>query len=118
MADLIQFKRGSLATWEKLDYILDVGEPGYVKDSNDSYYLKIGDGVTPWSQLPYVSENIFNALTPSGFPSYGRENVIYKAEQDKALYQWNSQTLSYEKLGGESVELDINLINGGNADGK
>ena len=69
MADLIQFKRASLATWEKLDYVLEVGEPGFVKDADGSYYLKIGDGTTPWSQLPYVSENIFNALTPSIKPN-------------------------------------------------
>lgn len=40
MADLIQFKRASLSTWEKLDYVLDVGEPGFVKDTNQ---LKIGE---------------------------------------------------------------------------
>ena len=116
MADLIQFKRASLSTWEKLDYVLDVGEPGFVKDTNQ---LKIGDGVTPWSQLPYIGDqSIFNALTPSGFPQMRKENVIYKAEQNKTLQQWNSQTLSYELIGEDEDELDITLINGGDADGE
>lgn len=116
MADLIQFKRASLSTWEELDYVLDVGEPGFVKDTNQ---LKIGDGATPWSQLPYIGDqSIFNALTPSGFPSIGKDNVIYKAEQNKTLYQWNSQTLSYELIGEDKDELNITLINGGDADGE
>ena len=75
--------------------------------------------MTPWSQLPYIGDqSIFNALTPSGFPSIGKDNVIYKAEQNKTLYQWNSQTLSYELIGEDKDELDITLINGGDADGE
>ena len=90
MADLIQFKRASLSTWEKLDYVLDVGEPGFVKDTNQ---LKIGDGATPWSQLPYIGDqSIFNALTPSGFPSIGKDNVIYKAEQNLSLIHISEPT--------------------------
>ena len=116
MADLIQFKRASAATWEKLDYVLEAGEPGFVKDENR---FKIGDGFTPWTQLPYIGdENVFNALTPAGFPSFGRENTLYKAQQNKTLYQWNSETLSYELIGEDDNELDINLINGGDADGE
>ena len=116
MADLIQFKRASLSTWEKLDYVLDVGEPGFVKDTNQ---LKIGDGATPWSRLPYIGDqSIFNALTPSGFPTKKKDKVIYKTEQNKTLYQWNSQTLSYELIGEDEDELDITLINGGDADGE
>ena len=115
MADLIQFKRASSATWESLNYILAIGEPGYEKNTNR---MKIGDGVTPWNLLPYVGEHsVFNALTPAGFPSIGEENVIYKSEQTKSIYQWNQTTLNYEKI-GEEDSTDYDLIHGGNASGE
>lgn len=117
MADLIQLKRASLATWEKLDYVLDVGEPGFVKDAEGPHSLKIGDGLTPWSELPYVGGSIFTAATRYGFPSVGNKDVIYKAEDEKAIYQWHSSKMVYEKLFQGETELSIDLIHGGNANG-
>lgn len=113
----IQFKRGSAAKWQELNLVLQAGEPGYVIDENR---FKLGDGVTPWNDLPYIGEsNVVNANTHYDFPSIGRENVLYKAESEKMIYQWNSTELKYEALNsGESGGvLDVELINGGNAKG-
>lgn len=115
MADLIQFKRASLATWEKLDYVLEIGEPGFAKDSDGAYSLKIGDGATPWKELPYIGESVFTASTHYGFPSIGRKNVIYKAEDEKTIYQWHSINMQYEKIFQGETELSIDIIHGGNA---
>ena len=61
-----QLKRGTAARWAELNPILQQGEPGFVYDNNQ---LKIGDGKTPWNELPYLvpteeinqlSELIFN----------------------------------------------------------
>jgi hypothetical protein len=53
---LIQFKRGSESGWMDTDKgndpILAQGEPGYHKETKG---LKIGDGKTKWSELPYIS---------------------------------------------------------------
>ena len=98
MATTIQLKRGSSQAWEKLNVILEVGEPGFEKDTGR---LKIGDGFTPWNELQYqdqTNELVFNARTRLEFPSIGRENVIYKASQESKLYQWNSSVLKYESL--------------------
>ena len=118
MATTIQLKRGSQKAWEKLNIVLEVGEPGFEKDTNR---LKIGDGLTPWNDLPYQdqnNENVFNARTRLEFPSLGRENVLYKASQEAKLYQWNSETMKYETLyGSDSNPMDIDLIDGGNANG-
>ena len=108
----IQFKRGVAARWAELNPVLQAGEPGFVTDENR---LKIGDGITAWNDLPYQGENsVVNASTHYDFPSIGRVNAIYKAEQEKLIYQWNPDELKYEQL-GFGASLEINLINGGNA---
>ena len=57
MADVIkttfQVKRGTAARWEELNLILNPGEPGF---EMDTFKLKIGDGSTPWRELPYVND--------------------------------------------------------------
>ena len=113
---ILQLKRGTAARWRELNLILAAGEPGFV---TDEYRFKIGDGITDWNNLPYIGENsVFNANTHYDFPSIGRENVIYKAESEKKIYQWNTIELKYEILGITNVDvLDITLINGGNANG-
>ena len=57
MADVIkttfQVKRGTAARWEELNLILNPGEPGF---EMDTFQLKIGNGSTPWKELPYVND--------------------------------------------------------------
>ena len=113
----ILFKRGTAARYQEVNPVLQAGEPGFVTDENR---FKIGDGVTPWNELPYIGEsNVITASTHYDFPSVGRVNVIYKAESEKMIYQWNPTALKYEALNNASSggALDIDLINGGNANG-
>lgn len=46
-----KLKRGTASRWAELNPILQQGEPGFVYDTNQ---LKIGDGTTPWNELPYL----------------------------------------------------------------
>lgn len=112
----IQFKRGTAARWAELNLVLEAGQPGFVTDENR---LKIGDGTTAWNELPYVGESsVVNAQTHYDFPSIGRENVIYKAEAEKCIYQWNAANLQYELLGSTEISGDlsnIKIIHGGGA---
>lgn len=65
------------------------------------------------------SARVFNANTHYDFPSVGDVNVIYKAQAEKLIYQWNPTELKYEVL-GSSAEVDIGdieYIYGGNASG-
>ena len=112
----LQLKRGTAARWTELNPILQAGEPGFVIDENR---FKIGDGVIAWNDLPYIGESeVFNAQTRYDFPSIGKVNTIYKAESEQQVYQWNSTRLAYEPLNVSSGSvLDIELINGGNANG-
>ena len=102
-----QLKRGSADRWVELNLVLAAGEPGFEIDTNR---LKIGDGKTPWTQLPYIGETgIVNALTYADFPKTGTVGVIYKAEKEKSLYQWSSTANSYELLGGNAASGDITI---------
>ena len=112
----IQFKRGTAEALDRTNLVFAEGEPIFVTDENR---MKIGDGVTPWNDLPYLCDSyVINASTHYDFPSIGKENVIYKAELEKLLYQWNTTDLKYEVVGEAIISGDlanIEVINGGNA---
>jgi len=46
----IKLRRDTLANWDNFNPVLDLGEPGYVTDTEQ---LKIGNGVDDWTTLPY-----------------------------------------------------------------
>lgn len=60
-------------------------------------------------------KTVVNALTHYDFPSVGKADVIYKAESEKLLYQWNETELKYEVLGTTGTLIDIDVIKGGNS---
>lgn len=58
--DIIKFRRGTASDWANSSpqpggEVLNLGEPGYEKDTGK---IKIGDGVTGWNDLEYVSAGI------------------------------------------------------------
>lgn len=56
---------------------------------------------------------VVNANTHYDFPSIGDSNVIYKAEKERKIYQWDSTEMKYVPLC--DIENEIELINGGDA---
>lgn len=48
-----QPKRKTLAQWQKGNPVLCEGEAGAVTDGTETEWLKIGDGVTAWNDLPF-----------------------------------------------------------------
>ncbi len=94
----IQLKRGKSSSWSSLNIVLNPGEPGFEIDTGK---LKVGDGTTAWNDLPYLGEDktlIVNANTHYDFPAIGDASIIYKASQEKQLYQWNESSYEYEVL--------------------
>ena len=92
----IQLKRGKSSSWINLNPILKPGEPGFEIDTGK---IKIGNGTNDWKSLSYLGEDkklIVNANTALDFPPIGEVDVIYKASQEKQLYQWNDILNSYE----------------------
>jgi Major tropism determinant N-terminal domain len=45
-----QLRRDTALRWEEVNPVLALAEPGYETNTG---FMKIGDGVTPWNQLPY-----------------------------------------------------------------
>lgn len=107
-------KRGTAARWAEVNPILEQGEPGFVYDQNR---LKIGDGVTPWNDLPYIDgkREVANFNDNQDFPEVGDPDLIYKAADELSLYQFNAETKQYEKISDGKGLDDIKIINGGNA---
>jgi hypothetical protein len=94
----IQLKRGKSSSWVKLNPVLAPGEPGFELDTGK---LKIGNGTDAWLDLKYLGEDkelVVNADTHYNFPAVGDVNIIYKASQEKQLYQWNETIFDYELL--------------------
>jgi hypothetical protein len=49
----IAYREDSFSNWEAENPVLERGEPAIIRDGTDGRWLKIGDGVTPFSDLPY-----------------------------------------------------------------
>jgi hypothetical protein len=52
VANRIQLRRGTAASWASANPVLGQGEPGVESDTGK---MKLGDGVTPWNGRPYAS---------------------------------------------------------------
>jgi hypothetical protein len=67
--DRLQIRRDTSAGWTSANPVLADGEPGLEKVTGK---IKYGDGITPWTSLPYASEGPAgppgNTLTPD--PTY------------------------------------------------
>ena len=112
---IFKVKRGLSQEWETYNPILEDGEPGYELDTGK---LKIGDGATPWNELPYIegASGIETVATFALLPVIGNGSTLYRVVDEALLYQYNTTTRAYEPLssGGGSIE-NIEIINGGKA---
>lgn len=52
---VLLLRRATASQWKEANPVLALGEPGIVTDAADAIHmLKIGDGKTEWSRLPFV----------------------------------------------------------------
>ena len=58
-----QLRRSTSSNWTSTNPILQAGEPGF---ETDTYKLKIGDGITSWNLLPYISGSGQGSIGPQG----------------------------------------------------
>ena len=95
------------------------GETVITKELLDSFQDGIIEAITKAESL-LANPSVYNAQTKNEFPLVGNPNVIYKAESERLLYQWNTKELKYETLGNGGSPGDIEdgtIINGGGAGG-
>lgn len=95
----IQLRRDTAANWTAVNPVLKAGEAGYEIDFRR---LKIGDGVSNWSQLPYVS----------GGGSLGTlSDVDATAKTDGSVLYYDG---TQAKFLADAITTKINLTDGGN----
>ena len=58
-----QLRRSTSSNWTSTNPILQAGEPGF---EIDTYKLKIGDGITRWNLLPYISGSTSSYIFDGG----------------------------------------------------
>ena len=59
---IIKLRRDLSNTWQSVNTILSLGEPGF---ETDTKRLKIGDGTSAWNNLDYVAGSGGGAATPA-----------------------------------------------------
>lgn len=65
------------------------------------------------------AKSVFNADTHYNFPSVGSEDIIYKAQTEKKIYQWNPKELQYEELvSTDALPMPIQFIENTNSENK
>ncbi len=67
-ATVIQMRRGTAATWTSANPTLHAGEAGFETDTGK---LKVGDGTTAWTGLPYIGGGGSGTVTTTGSPASG-----------------------------------------------
>ena len=86
--------RASTETWESLNPVLKYGEPGYEKDNGK---LKIGDGITPWNNLSYLTDVNTKIIVDN--PQEG-EVLTYNA----ATNRWENKRLEFSNIMSGTTE--------------
>lgn len=82
------FRSDILENWQRLNPILEKGEPAIISDGNDGEWLKIGDGVTPFNSLEWKKgPKGDKGPTPNVMPlsTQLQTNSIYRGEIDKNI---------------------------------
>ena len=93
----LKFKRGTASEWETRDVVLADGQPGYDKTNNR---LKIGDGKTTWSELPYISINNTKITSVA-------TNFIVEETKNNSYFirKWNSGFMECFGFGAPTTEI-------------
>lgn len=120
-----KLKRGQQEAIERVNPVLDAGEPIAVFCSDGKTRLKIGDGITPYIDLNFIGDDsdmeILTYPTKLDFPNPPvKEQLfyLYKASNEATLYKWNPEKVIYEALDDIEVNFtidDIDVLNGGTA---
>jgi hypothetical protein len=62
---ILRIRRGSFTQWNTANPVLMEGEAGVVSPGQDQGKFKVGDGTTPWNDLPYIIGTDGTAATVS-----------------------------------------------------
>lgn len=109
----IQHLRGTAAQWTAKNPVLPEGELGV---ETDTLYVKVGDGIAPWNNLPYIHDHA------GGGTSGGGSLTLSTTQTSQAFtttlvggvysYVWNHANGQYPIIkvldsNGEEVEVQV-----------
>lgn len=86
---IFQFKRGRLEALNRVNPLLEVGEPCYAFDEN---ILKIGNGIDYWNDLPEMS---------GGNIAYDGKSITITSDKEITLYGFEGATTGQIPSKGE-----------------
>lgn len=115
-----KLKRGTSAKWQELNLVLEAGEPGFEIDTNS---LKIGNGYTPWNELPYIATGsgsgeggsivVDTALSSTSLNPIANKTVTEALDRIESLietYDFSEGFVVTEVDGIKSIELDADYL--------
>ena len=115
MATIIQLRRDTAENWIEANPILAEGEPGVESISDATVVFKIGDGVRPWSELPYASASVIvNNLDGSDLVAVNNKLQFANKNYNTSLFSGlGRQLLRQNVVNGKNI-LSQDMINKAN----
>lgn len=113
MSYQIQIRRDTIANWNSVNPILAQGEMGFEGTTK----LKVGNGVDPWSVLPYFfdttgsvtsSRNIFTSGSLVGGGDLSADRTL--SLQNDVLYPGNNYFYGTDSVGAKGYHLATSLL--------
>lgn len=104
-----QFKRGKEETLERVNPVLNAGEPVTVFCKDGKVRMKLGDGKTSYCDLNFTGEieiapSVISANSYVDFPSVGAIDTIYIDVDEGLMYRWDASINDYAPIGGSSKD--------------
>lgn len=109
----IQHLRGTAAQWTSRNPVLPEGELGV---ETDTLYVKVGDGIAPWNNLPYIHDHAGGGTGGGGSLTLSTTQTTQAFSTSLVgganTYVWNHANGQYPIIkvldsNGEEVELQI-----------
>lgn len=73
-------RRGQSSAWASVNPVLMAGEPAFELDTNK---LKVGDGITPYNDLPYIAGENYNI-------SADKKSVTFNTKKELQLFGYEN----------------------------
>ena len=90
---MIQFRRGSTKNWRATTQKLASGQPGYDKDKHK---IKVGDGESTWTELPYASGLFEKEILDSESNAKSKQKID---SEDKTLITYGTEVPNASTVG-------------------
>lgn len=107
----IQFRKGNYNEWDSSSStVLASGEPGFVTDYR---LLKVGDGITQWSDLPAINDALTTVVRNDSGSTINKMSVVYISGAQGDLPRIALSIASGESTSSRTYGIVVNDIDNG-----